>query len=135
MIVALLAILLLFLEDFGQATPCYPGSTWPRLIGYGKSETEVIGIDRRASDGALALHIMTSEADLNANAGNFNTARIYSVFDTATDSYTWLKVVQNHRPNTYSFIYFSPDGTKVLASYIDDAHSLSVIYFDATTGQ
>ena len=119
-----------------KATPCFPGSTWPRLIGYGIADTEVRSIDRRDSDGALALMILSGEADLIANAGSSTNTRIYGVFDPNTDDYLWLKVIQNVINGRYSGVSFSPDGSKVLAIVnLSSGPLLSFIYFDPTTGQ
>ena len=104
------------LGEVCPATPCFPGSTWPRLIGYGVEDTEVSSIDRRDSDGALALMILTGEADLIANAGTSANTRIYGVFDTNTEDYLWLKVMQNVSSGFYTGLWFSPDGSKVLTS-------------------
>ena len=53
-----------FLLQTCAAIDCFEAATWPKLIGYGKADTEIVDIDRRASDGMLALVIVSDEADL-----------------------------------------------------------------------
>ena len=57
----------------GFAANCFPEVTWPKLIGYGKADTEVVSISRCSSSGELALILQTEEADL---VGNDSTNKI-----------------------------------------------------------
>ena len=45
-----------------MAVDCFPGATFPKMIGYGLADTNVVSIDRRASDEVLALAMYTTEA-------------------------------------------------------------------------
>ena len=73
--------------------PCFQGSTWPKAIGYGLNDTEVISIDRRKQDGLLAMTVTTGEADLVGNVGDSSDTLMVLALDPDTDTYIWTKVV------------------------------------------
>ena len=74
--------------------PCFQGSTWPKVFGYGKSDTEVLSIDRRKQDGLLAMTVATGEADLVGNVGGYANTLMVLALDPDTDIYIWAKVVK-----------------------------------------
>ena len=94
---------------WGGGDDCYEGSTWPKLIGYGKGDTEILSIDRRDSDGMLAMMVKSDEPDLIGNAfteggdkaGSGANTRAYTVYDPDTEQYIWLKVVIGAVDNDY----------------------------------
>ena len=73
--------------------PCFQGSTWPKAIGYGFNDTEVISIDRRKQDGLLAMTVTTGEADLIGKVGDSTDTLMVLALDPDTDTYIWTKVV------------------------------------------
>ena len=79
---------------FCAAANCLQEATWPKLIGYGEADTDIIGIDRRASDGMLVLQLTTGEDDLIANAGTSTDTMSYAAFDPDDELYKWFKVFQ-----------------------------------------
>ena len=115
------------------AQNCFPAATWPKLIGYGKSDTEVVSIDRRDSDGMLALVVATGEDDLVGIANSSSDSRAYMTFDTATETYKWFKVFSGVNTDFPSFVYFTPDGSKVLAAQFIGSDR-TMVYMDAETG-
>ena len=64
----------------------------------------------------LALLINSDEADLLNNVGTSADTRILTVYDPDAEVYKWLKVFSDVRTETYyeQYVYFTPDGTKVL---------------------
>ena len=102
--------------SLSTATDCFEAATWPKLIGYGKADTEIVDIDRRVSDGMLALLIKSDEADYLNNAGTSADTIILTVYDPDAEVYKWLKVFSGVRTETYyeQYVYFTPDGTRVL---------------------
>ena len=120
-----------------QASSCFEQATWPKLIGYGKADTEVIEIDRRGSDGMLVLLVSTDEADLVENAGTSSDTRSVTTLDVSSNVYRWWKVFTDVR--TYgAHIYFSPDGSKVLAAMYHmnngEDKERTMVYLDAEDG-
>ena len=73
--------------------PCFQGSTWPKAIGYGLSDTEVISIDRRKQDGLLAMTVATGEVNLVGKVGGYTNSLMVHALDPDTDEYIWTKVV------------------------------------------
>ena len=72
--------------------------------------------------------VKTDEADLVGRAGTSLDTRAFAAFDPETDQYKWFKVFQNlaHDGNPdvgqyyHQLVFFTPDGSKVLASqYIE----------------
>ena len=114
------------------AADCFPQATWPKLIGYGKADTEVEDMDRRDSDGMLALLIASGEEDFIKNAGTSDTTVSFAAFDTETETYKWWKVFSNARPNLKRYVYFTPDGSKVLAYFFTSDRNM--VYLNADTG-
>ena len=76
-------------KDWWGESDCYEGSTWPKLIGYGRGDTEIQSIDRRDSDGMLAMVVKSDEANLvgkaftegGDTAGSGANTRAYTVYD------------------------------------------------------
>ena len=84
-------------QVFAQtAVNCFPETSWPKLLGYGKAETEIRSIDRSKVDGSLAMTIVTGEADLIGRAGTSSDTIGITVFDPIQDSYLWFKT---HSPS------------------------------------
>ena len=119
-----------------QASSCFEQATWPKLIGYGKADTEVLEIDRRGSDGMLVLLIKTDEDDLVKNAGTSSDSRSVTTLDVSSNVYLWWKVLTDVRTG-YSHVYFSPDGSKVLAAMYHmngEDKERTMVYLDAEDG-
>ena len=127
--------LIVLILSWSAATDCFEAATWPKLIGYGKADTEIVDIDRRVSDGMLALLIKSDETDLLNNAGTSADTRILTVYDPDAEVYKWLKVFSYGWYGNYHarFVFFTPDGSKVLASLMI-AERRSLVYFDANDG-
>ena len=126
-------ILAAILVSVCYATSCFETATWPKLIGYGFYNTNVIDIDRRSTDGMLVLQVSTSEPDLVQNAGSSGNSRGVVAFDVTNNVYKWWKAFQDVRINNGHWVYFSPDGTKVLVTMYNDGFR-TFLYLDAETG-
>lgn len=103
------------------------------MIGYGKADTEVIDIDRRSSDGMLVMQVSTSEADFVHNAGTQGNSRSVVAYDVTNDVYKWWVAFKSVRTDRPHFVYFSPDGTKVLVNMFKNGRR-SILYLNAETG-
>ena len=87
------------------------------MIGYGTADTEIEDIDRRNSDGMLALMLKSSEPNLVGSAGSSDNRRSLVAYDPVQELYIWFKVLTGDFNHEYpQLIYFSPDGSKVLAA-------------------
>lgn len=115
-LVLLLAGWLLLLDHDVQAQECFPGATFPKMIGYGLQDTEVVSIDRRASDEALVFAAYTTESNLVGGLASSNVLSVM-LYLPASDTYSWYKVIDDVDTSRLAFIYFSPDGSRVLALY------------------
>ena len=115
-----------------NAASCFPEATWPKLIGYGNADTEVVDIDRRDSDGMLVLVIKSDEDDLVKNAGTSSNTRSFTAYDVNTETYLWWKVFINVSGSP-TFVYITPDGSKVLAAFWYGSER-TMVYLDAVTG-
>ena len=91
------------------------------MVGYGTAYTDVNSIDRRSSDGMLVLSVASDEPDLVGSSDKSDSFMVMS-FKTDTDSWGWSKVFVNiDRTVDYeNNVYFTPDGSKVLATGIFD---------------
>ena len=81
----------------------------------------------------LVMQVKTGEADLVKNAGSSGNARGVVAFDVTNDVYKWWKVFQNVRTGNGHYVYFSPDGTKVLVNMYKNGRR-SILYLNAETG-
>ena len=107
-------------------------ATWPKLIGYGKADTFISKIDRRNSDGFLAMCMESAEPDLFANAAGVKVA--YMLFDPNNEQYKWIKIIEDLRWNMDYQLHFTPDGSKILASFFLSNGHRFFVYFDAANG-
>ena len=62
------------------------------MIGYGNTDTNVLSIDRRDSDGLLVMSMTSDETNFVGNAGNSGNTSIVLSLDPNTDTYKWFKV-------------------------------------------
>ena len=119
-----------------MAEDCFTGVTWPKLLGYGKDDTEVFAVDRRESDGMLAMGMVTDEENFVWNAGDSYDTIAWLAMDPDTETYKWFKIVQDSKRDVYNqkvaVIIFSPDGSKVLISQWTGSRVF--VYLDAETG-
>ena len=81
--------------------------------------------------------VKSGEKELVGRAGTNLNTRIYTVYDPEAEQYKWMKVFkQASEEDFYSFklVFFSPDGSKVLAAqYLDN--KVTLVYLDAETGE
>ena len=105
------------------------------MIGYGLADTSVQSIDIRTSDEHLALAVYTTENDLIGALGSNNVASAIK-YDPTVDSYTWYKVIDDVNVSSrYIFIYFTPNGGKVLVFfYLASTNGPAMLFLDANTG-
>lgn len=114
------------------------------MIGYGLADSEVISIDRRASDELLAFALKTGEADLIGNLGTTDALAVVS-YSPTTDTYLWFKTVSNVNLSSLNpswsayeanaHVYFTKDGARVLLSfYSSTVNTVALMFFDANTG-
>lgn len=94
--VAIIATLILVLDGLRpcSAQGCFEGASWPKLVGYGTSDSTIIEIDRRRQDGMLAMAMHTNEAEFVGQAGPSNSTFSFMAMDPDSETYTWFKVVQ-----------------------------------------
>ena len=131
----LLSIILLLnlVPDKASAVDCFPGATFPKMIGYGLADTSVVSIDRRAADDFLALAITTTENDL---VGAYTNVISVTNYDPGTDTYIWYQVVDDAKyAQREAFVYFTPDGNRVLFFYFrQSTDGPGLLYLNAGTG-
>ena len=77
--------------------------------------------------------MQTYEPDFIGNAGTGANTIAIMALNPDTEDYTWFKVLYGVDNNYYTYVRFTPDGTKVLVSGNFD-WKLSLIYLDATDG-
>ena len=76
---------------------------------------------------------MTSdEPDFFANAAGRAVA--YMVFDPNNEEYKWMKIIENLHATFDYQLHFTPDGSKVLASFFKTDGHRYFVYFDAANG-
>ena len=81
----------------------------------------------------LVLQVSTDESDLVQNAGTSSNSRAVVAFDVTNEVYKWWKVFQNVGTNKGHWVYFSPDGTRVLVTMYN-GNWRTFLYLDAETG-
>ena len=131
-----LTIILTLLIRLASFTPCYPGAIFPKLIGYGLAETSIVSVDRRASDGRLAMAVITAEDDIVGQASVPSDTGTWMSYDPDADSYVWVKIIEGVKPDkARTFVRFTGDGSKVLAIFkFKASNSLAFAYFNAADG-
>ena len=76
------------------------------------------------------MAMISTEVDFVGNAGEDSVA--YMVYDPNIEEYKWFKVISGVK-NEYIYIYFTPDGSKVLA-YATIGRSRTFIFMDPNSG-
>ena len=125
--------MLSLVPDMASAVDCFPGATFPKMIGYGLADTKVLSIDRRAADDFLALSLRTEENDL---VGADTYVMSVMNYDPGTDDYIWYKVVED--VNIYlrgAYVYFTADGNRILLFfYRQSTDGPALLFLNAGSG-
>ena len=110
------------------AASCHQKATWPKLIGYGTADTEVVSVDRCSSNGKLALAIKTLEDEFvkNATAPSGQVAPLMlTQMNPSTEQYEWAYVVHKVYYTTGEknppFLFYTPDCSKIVVHTIDES--------------
>ena len=103
------------------AENCVPESTWPKLIGYGLSDTRIISASRCSISGHLVLAFESKEDNFVKNVPSAKNLAITTLkINPTTEEYGWFKVMENVRlknDNLSPYILYTPDCSKILISF------------------
>lgn len=83
--------------------------------------------------------LKTAELDLiGGTGGHDNNTLVVTLFDVVSEEYNWLKVILSTVNNGFTkFVYFTPDGTKVLSVFhnqMGTEKKPTFAYLDASSG-
>ena len=130
------------LGEIAAAQNCFPGAKFPLMIGYGTADNTVLAIDRRddahANGERLALALISNEPQLRGNVVSTDgSALAVATYDPVSYTYKWWWWLDDFRGDYYSFVYFTPDGNRVLLASVADYAGIkhqTMIFFNAQTG-
>lgn len=100
------------------AQSCVPevGATWPKLIGYGLSDTTVESVNRCSTSGELVFALKSKEDEFIKKVPKKDNLLI-TTFNPDTEQYGWFKVIENIKYNGMADVRYTPDCSKILIYY------------------